>query len=217
MLSQVTVRPPRPEILCTRAGSLTYIHHKVLHNFADNMSCLVEDIDRVIYVISPYRLTIMSIRVVLTNGVDYIFTYNNRDAEGRPEDIAYTTKLRPQEEETAQAIAEANDPDFGSMFVIMLPKYRVHLSELIELPYSVAKRIGARSSFELKGDLTVSLPGKKVSYTKHHKVLEKIDRRRRKGNQEIYKEWDETITYYPITVVDYAHPDEPIIATDDDQ
>ena len=159
----------------------------------------------------------MSIRVVLIDDTDYIYAYYNPDADGRPEDIAYTTKLRPQEEETARAIAEAEDEDFDSLFVYAFPKYRVHLDELIELPYSVIKRIGARSSFELKGDLTVSLPGKKVSYTKHHKVLEKIDRRRRKGNQEIYKEWDETITYYPITVVDYAYPDEPIIATDDDQ
>ena len=211
MFSQVTFIK-RPVIVTQRKDSLNYIHHKVLHNFANTMSCSVEDIDRVIYVISSHKLTINSIRVVLTDDTDYIFTYDNSDADGRPEDIAYTTDVRIRE---ARSHPEWDDPEEidYKRGVVYCKSYRAHLSELNRLPRSITKRIGAR---KLMGDLTISLPTQQKSFTKHNKVLVKIDRRRRKGNQEIYKEWDEIIAYYPITVVDYAYPDEPIIATDDE-
>ena len=215
MLSQVTARPP-PVIIGQREDSLNYIHYEVVRNFADNMSCSVEDIDRVIYVISPYMLTIMSIRVVLTDGSDYIFTCDNPDADGLPAHIAYTTDLHLNEERVAWQWTEAHEgEDMAVERAILYPKsYRVHLSELDRLPRSITKRIGTH---KLTGDLIISLPSKENSFTKHHKDLVKIDRRRRKGNQEIYNEWDEIVTYYPVTVVDYAYPDEPIIATDDEQ
>jgi hypothetical protein len=171
------------------------------------MSCSVEDIDRVIYVISSHKLTINSIRVVLTDDTDYIFTYDNSDADGLPEDIAYTTDVRIREARSHPQWDNPEEVDY-ERGIVYCNSYRACLYRLNRLPRSITKRIGTH---KLKSDIVISLPSKTKSFTKHNKVLIKIDRRRKVP--EIYNEWDEIIDYYPITVIDYAYTDEPIIGT----
>lgn len=209
MLTPATI-VTRPVIVAEREASLTAIHREVLSNFTRNMDLSVDDIDRVVYSISSYRLHIDYINIVLVDGTDYIFAYEHPDASGRPEDVAYTFDLRVRELRANYGCDSDDEDDYGHG-ILYRNSYRVHLNRLQYLPKPVIKRIGTR---ELKSDILISLPSTMKSFIKHHKDLVKIDRRRKVP--EIYKEWDETIRYYPITVIDYAYPDEPVECTADD-
>ena len=209
MLTPATI-VTRPVFVAEREATLNAIHREVLANFTHNMDCSVDDIDRVVYAISSYKLHIEYINIVLVDGTDYIFAYEHPDASGRPEDVAYTTDLRLREQRASYGYDSDSDDDYEHG-IIYRNSYRVHLDRLQYLPKPIVKRIGTHT---LKSDILISLPSTTKSFIKHHKDLVKIDRRRKVP--EIYKEWDETIRYYPITVVDYAYPEEPIECTVDD-
>lgn len=199
----------RPVFVGTRDVSLNDMHRGVLANFMRNMDCSVDDIDRVVYTISSYKFFISAICVVLIDGTDYLFTYDNPDADGTQEDIAYTTNLYCREIRGSYAYElNSDEEDDYENGIFYRYSYRVHLDKLKYLPKSITKRIGTHKP---TSDIVVSLPSKRKSFIKHHKDLVKIDRRRK--IPEIYKEWDETIEYYPVTVVNYDYPEELISTT----
>jgi hypothetical protein len=212
MIAPVTVIT-KPMYVGQRSASLYAIHKEVMNNFAYNMDCSIEDIDRVIYKLTYYNLSIYYIRIVLVDGTDYIFSCEYPDADGRLEDIAYTTSISYREWKIAYEnddSDEINDPFSG---ILIRYSYRVSFEKVERLPKSIIKQIG---STELEDDITISLPSKTKSFTVHHKELIRIDRRRRKGEQEIYKEWDETVNYYPITIIDYPPIEKPLNCPDNE-
>lgn len=202
----------KPLFVGIRSASLSTIHREVMNNFAYNMDCSIEDIDRVIYKIT-YNLYIYYIRIVLVDGTDYVFSCEHPDADGHLYDIAYTTKLYNREWEMAYRHDDSNDINDPFSGVYIRYSYRSQFDKLDRLPKSIIRQIG---STELEDDITISLPSKTKSFTVHHKELIRVDRRRRKGEQEIYKEWDKTINYYPITIIDYPPLEEPLNCTDNE-
>ena len=201
--------PNRYERYRYRYQTLQSVHKFVLRNFTREMSCSIDDIIDVKYSISSIKdlrnryYDINALTVCVANGFSYTFTRcENPDADGLLSDISYDRYM------DQPCTGDGGDEwDWA--------EYRVIYEEVTKLPKRIKKAI---SLGLIEGDIVVSVPPVKSSFIKHHKELVKIDRRRKVP--EIYKEWDETIYYYPVTLITpIAVPEpmeQPIIATDDE-
>ena len=200
--------PDRYQRYRYRYQTLQSVHTFVLRNFTREMSCSIDDIIDVKYSISSIKdsrnnYPIKALTVYMANGFSYTFTRcENPDADGLLSDISYDRYM------DQPCTGDGGDEwDWA--------EYHVIYEEVTKLPKRIKKAI---SLGLIEGDIVVSVPPVKSSFIKHHKELVKIDRRRKVP--EIYKEWDETIYYYPVTLITpIAVPEpteQPIIATDDE-
>lgn len=189
--------PDRHNLYRYRYQTLQSVHAFVLRNFTRKMSCSTDDIIDVKYSISSIKdfrkhYEINALTVYVANGFSYTFTrYENPDADGLLSDISYDRYMD-------QPCTGEDDDEWD------WAEYRVIYEEVAKLPKRIKEAI---SLGIIEGDIIVSVPPVKSSFIKHHKRLVKIDRRRKVP--EIYKEWDETIDYYPVTLMNRIHIEEP--------
>ncbi len=181
--------------------SLQGVHAFVLKNFTRKMSCSIDDIIDVQYSISSTKdfrnlyYDINALTVYVTNGFSYTFTRDeNPNADGRLSDISYYSYI------DVNTYMDVDEHDWV--------EHRVIYEEVTKLPNRIKE---ALSNGTIDGDIIVSVPPVKTSFIKHHKDLVKIDRRRKVP--EIYKEWDETINYYPVTLMNRINVPESTIDT----
>lgn len=177
------------------------IHSCVLTNFTRVMNVSTDDIMDIQYTISStqnYRnhYEIEALTVYMVDGFSYTFTSDeNPHADGRIDDIVYSSYM---------TLPPYGSPDDEWDWV----ENRIAYGEVSKLPARITE---ALSTGAIEGDIIVSVPPTKASFVKHHKKLVKIDRRRKVP--EIYKEWDETISYYPVTLMNPPRIEDPPMDT----
>lgn len=184
-----------------RCESLQAIHAHVLRNFTRNMSCSTDDIIDVKYLISSIKdcrsrcYNISALTIYVSDGYSYTFTREYcPDADGLLSDISYASHMD---------LPVYGDTDFDIEWD--WAEHRVIYQEVTKLP----KRIKHYVSLGLiEGDINISVAPVKSSFVKQCKKLIKIDRRRKVP--EIYKEWLETINYYPVELITPIAVSEPL-------
>lgn len=174
--------------------TLQALHSCVVRNFTRSMYCSTQDIVNVNYSIfrradNPKRYIISAIHIAMINGFDYLFTrYVNPHADAPLSAISYDdfakngTHYRVEHNEISKIADRLRDLSPESLFPDVIPNG------------AVCKAVDAWWEIHL------SLPAESVTETLHHKEwTHRIDKRIKHRDNKIYREWDETVTHYPVT------------------